>query len=452
MRAAIYVRQSKDQHATGLAVERQGDDCRRLAAERGWNVVQVFVDNDVSASNGSVRRGYQELLRLADERAIDVIVCWHLDRLTRRVTELEDVIERCERAGVRVATVSGDLDLSTDAGRLVGRILASVARGEVERKSARQKRAARQAAEIGRPPSRRAFGFAPGGMDIVPEEAAAVRDAYAQLLAGASIVTITNRLNAAGMLSTRGKPWARTMVRAMLLNSRNAAIRTYRGEEIGPGMWPAIVPEETYRAAVAILDDPVRRKNLGTTARRWLGGGLFQCGRCDAPVRVGYREGGTRVYQCSQSKHLARAADPVDDLVERVIVARLRREDLRDLLAADHPDVAKFRTDAAALRERLDQVAADYADGAINARQLQIATTRVEGRLAEVTKQLAEAGRASRLGIITGADDPGQAWLDSDVGARRAVVDALATVTLLPGKAGRAPFDPETVAVKWRTG
>ena len=47
--------------------------------------------------------------------------------------------------------MTGDLDLSTDAARLVGRILASVARGEVERKGARQKRAQQQAAQQGRP-------------------------------------------------------------------------------------------------------------------------------------------------------------------------------------------------------------------------------------------------------------------------------------------------------------
>ena len=167
MRAAIYLRQSKDALQDGLAIDRQREDCVKLCAERGWTIVAELADNDISASNGKHRPAYQELLRLVEVGSVDVIVAWHVDRITRRLSELEDLIERCEKAGVRVATVSGDLDLSTDAGRLVGRILGAVARGEVERKSARQRRAALQSAQAGRPPARRAFGFTNGAHDPV---------------------------------------------------------------------------------------------------------------------------------------------------------------------------------------------------------------------------------------------------------------------------------------------
>ncbi len=79
----------------------------------------------------------------------------------RKLTDLEDVITRTEGSGVRIATVSGDIDLSTDQGRLVGRILASVARGEVERKGARQKAARAQSAVAGKPVkwSHRSFSY-----------------------------------------------------------------------------------------------------------------------------------------------------------------------------------------------------------------------------------------------------------------------------------------------------
>jgi len=123
MRAVLYLRQSKDAGLTGLAVDRQRTECRRLAGERGWTVVEECVDNDTSASTGKHRPGYQRALQLAEAGDVEVIIAWHVDRLTRRVAELESLIELCERTGVRVATVSGDLDLTTDAGRLVGRIL-----------------------------------------------------------------------------------------------------------------------------------------------------------------------------------------------------------------------------------------------------------------------------------------------------------------------------------------
>lgn len=53
--AAIYARISDDRTGTRLGVERQLADCRRLAAERGWNVAQEYVDNDRSAFRGATR-------------------------------------------------------------------------------------------------------------------------------------------------------------------------------------------------------------------------------------------------------------------------------------------------------------------------------------------------------------------------------------------------------------
>ncbi len=71
------------------------------------------------------------------------------DRLHRRPVELEEFIALADQHGTALATVSGELDLGTPAGRLVARLLGAVARNEVEQKGARQKRANLQAAQPG---------------------------------------------------------------------------------------------------------------------------------------------------------------------------------------------------------------------------------------------------------------------------------------------------------------
>ena len=53
MRAAIYVRISQDRTGAGLGVERQADDCQQLCEAKSWKVVEVYVDNDVSAFSGN---------------------------------------------------------------------------------------------------------------------------------------------------------------------------------------------------------------------------------------------------------------------------------------------------------------------------------------------------------------------------------------------------------------
>ncbi len=60
--AAIYARISSDQDGRGLGVQRQVEDCRKLASERKWVVAEEYVDNDVSAYSGKARPAYRRML------------------------------------------------------------------------------------------------------------------------------------------------------------------------------------------------------------------------------------------------------------------------------------------------------------------------------------------------------------------------------------------------------
>src|SRR5215218_9436478 len=146
-RAAVYTRISQDRISqdrtgAGLGVERQETDCRAFAERLGWTIVAVHSDNDVSAYSGKPRPGYRALL--ADLRAgvADAVVCWHIDRLHRSPTELEEYITVCEPRGVPTQTVkAGPLDLASASGRMVARQLGAVSRFESEHHSERARRA-----------------------------------------------------------------------------------------------------------------------------------------------------------------------------------------------------------------------------------------------------------------------------------------------------------------------
>src|SRR5215203_1752693 len=253
MRAAVYLRQSRDQQGTGLAVARQREDCLKLCTERGWTPVE-YCDNDISAHDGQRRPAYQQMLADIDAGHLDAVVAWDLDRLHRRPIELEHFIDLADRHRLALATVSGDTDLGTDNGRMYARIKGAVARSEGERKSARQKRAALQAAELGKPRGGpRPFGYEPDGLTVRADEAKALREAYGALLAGGTLTGIARDLTAAGLKTPQGKPFRHSAVRAILANPRNAGLRAYRHEIVGPAQWQAIVPEETWRAAHTLL-------------------------------------------------------------------------------------------------------------------------------------------------------------------------------------------------------
>jgi site-specific DNA recombinase len=459
-RVALYLRMSQDTgsrrgEVEGLGIARQEVACRAELERRGWTVdaADIYRDNDVSASSAKPRPAYTALMRRVERGEIDAVVTWSVDRLLRKPIEMERLIDLVDGATrLRVVTCQGTLNLETPEGRAAARVQAAFARQEADQKGLRQHLSEQQAVERGRPPRRRAFGFRRGGMELDPVEAPAVANAYRLVLAGASLARIARTLNEAGLLTSLGRPWEPTAVRTLLLNARNAAIRTYYGEETGPGCWPAIVDEATYRQAVAILSDPDRTTSGGSTARKHLGSGLYLCGKCGSDVRVAYRGAGTRIYICRAAKHLTRLAEPIDELVTAVVEGRLSQPDLAELLTAEDPELAELATEAAAIRARIRRIEADYGAGDISARIMREQTDRQRGELGAVEHRMAALTRASRLSAVVGAANPVTAWRALDVPARQDVIRALMDVTLLRGRPGRAAFDPETVKIEWRGG
>lgn len=462
MRAVIYVRQSQDRNGDEAGVIRQEEDCRALADRRGWTVSEVIRDNDVSASTRKPRPGFEKLLSLVSSKRVDMIVVWHADRLTRKLADLERVIELCEGAGVGLSTVTGDLDLSTDSGRLVARILASVARGEIERKSARQARAQLQAAREGRRSGgRRPFGYSEDGMTVREDEAEAIRRAYSDLLVGVPLAEIARQWVAAGLHSgqksyradRRGQDtqWTWDTVRKVLVNPRNAALRAYKGEVLAPAVWPALVPEDTWRAAVDVLTDPSRRR--APTRPRFLLSGLGVCGICGATVHGGAARRHYRTYRCSGSLgHISRQAEPVEEYVSEIVVERLQSPDAVELLwDREKPDVDALRQQAIVLRARLDALAIDFAEGDLTASQLRVATERLRLNLEATEAEMAHDLREDILGPLVRAEDVQAVWERLSDSKKRAVIGTLMEVRLHTVGRGTRSFRPQTVEIVWKS-
>jgi site-specific DNA recombinase len=467
--AYLYLRQSKDVEGTRAAVDRQREDCEALCVRHGWAIGDVYVDNDVSATNGKVRKEYRRLLADIEHGRMergDVIVAWATDRLLRKITEMEELITLLDRARVSVVTVqAGTVDLSTPDGKTMARFAAVVALGEQEKKAARQRRQQQQAAERGAVPGRRAFGYRQDG-SLHPEEAPVVREAFNRLFAGASLVSITAYLNSTGLGSVRGNRWHRKGAAYLLQSSRYAGWRVYRAgtdEELRTrGTWPTIVTDEEHERAVALLTDPLRKPaGHRGTARRWLGAGVFLCGRCaeegttDAdgqPVtmRTGRRTTGQRTYICRQHEHLSRRADPVDEYVLEVVEARLSRPDVADLLAGASPEVGELRAEAEELRRKIDRAVRDYDDETIDGATLKAVKARRSAELAVIERKLTAAARSSRLAGLAANPDPAAAFRAADLAMQQEVVDALCSVVLLPTPRGASAFRRDSVRIDWR--
>ena len=147
----MYTRISDDHTGEALGVQRQCDDCTALAERLGWEIVAIYTDNDISAYNGKNRPGFEAMLEAMKRGEFGALLCWHPDRLYRSMRDLERVIDVADERGVQLRTVTaGDLNFGTPAGRMLARILGSVARQEVEHKGERQRRANEQRRAAGK--------------------------------------------------------------------------------------------------------------------------------------------------------------------------------------------------------------------------------------------------------------------------------------------------------------
>jgi DNA invertase Pin-like site-specific DNA recombinase len=457
MKAAIYLRISSDPNNDQLGVSRQREDCVKLCEAKGWGWTE-YMDNDTSATARKPRPAYEAMLADIRNGSIGAVVCWHMDRLHRQPRQLEDFIDLADRMGIALATVTGDVNLATDNGRLVARITGAVARAETERKVARLQRRYRQDAEAGRShfgPAR-AFGYAPDET-LDERESAAVRKAYADVLAGRSLTGIAQDWNAQGFTSARDKAWTRTGVRAVLLNPRNAGLRAYKGEIVGAAVWPAIVDRDTFDGTVAALTNPGRHTG-GAGARKYLMSGLAVCGKCGRPLSsaVPLRSGrGKPKYACKQTGcfGVARKIEAVDKYVLDVVAERLSRADAIDLIAKrDAPDLAALRAKKTALRERQDEMAVAHAQGAVTLSQLLAFNKSIAAQLADLDAQTDDNAKARILrDVIVPGDRAAvlRKLKGYQLDRQRAIVDVLLTVTVLPGQR-RGELRTDLLPVTWK--
>jgi len=480
----IYVRISQDRTGAGLGVDRQREDCEALAERNGWQVVETYVDNDISAFSGKKRPRYRAMLEALDAGAATIVIAWHTDRLHRSPTELEEYISLSDKRGIATHTCqAGIIDLSTPSGRMTARILGAVARQESEHKGERVRRARLQRAQAGKwGGGIRPFGYGvPTGetrkevdsetgeeyeVPILdydrarPDEAQLVLESCEDLIAGKSLRSWVMLLNRKGVTTTQGNPWTSVEWRDVLLRPRNAGISVYKGSEIGRGVWDVIVPEPTFRAVVAVLEDPARRTSPGNQPR-WLGSLLYECGKpgCACPKVMKVSGSGNKdhrpAYRC-QLGQVTRRADVLDAFVRDVVLERLSRPDAVGLLlpVASGEKVAELQARAVLLRQRLTDLSGLFGAGEIDAAQLAEGSKVANAQLHAALGELAAAAAKDPLVDLVGAPDPWAVWAGMELEQRRNVLRSLVTVRVLPGRRGRMPDgsyqDMESIEFDWK--
>lgn len=128
-----YCRVSTEEQAQeGVSLDAQREKLEQYAALYGYDLVNVLVDAGISGKSLN-RPALQEALALLRNGEVDGLLVVKLDRLTRRVSDLADLLDEHFKSGdVHLLSVNEQLDTHSAAGRLLVHILASVAEWERE--------------------------------------------------------------------------------------------------------------------------------------------------------------------------------------------------------------------------------------------------------------------------------------------------------------------------------
>ena len=137
LKCAIYTRKSSEegleQDFNSLHAQRESCEAYiRSQKHEGWTALPTQYD-DGGYSGGSIERpALKELLADIESRAVDVVVVYKVDRLTRSLADFAKIVEIFDAAGVSFVSVTQQFNTTTSMGRLTLNVLLSFAQFERE--------------------------------------------------------------------------------------------------------------------------------------------------------------------------------------------------------------------------------------------------------------------------------------------------------------------------------
>jgi DNA invertase Pin-like site-specific DNA recombinase len=153
LRVGLYLRVS----TSGQTCENQRIDLERVAEQRGWRIIETYVDHGISGSKGrDGRPAFDHLAKDAAQGKLDLVAAWSIDRIGRSLGHLVEFMDELRQQGVGIYLHQQQVDTSTAAGRAFLQMAGVFAEFErsiiIERINAGLQRARAHGKQLGRPP------------------------------------------------------------------------------------------------------------------------------------------------------------------------------------------------------------------------------------------------------------------------------------------------------------
>jgi site-specific DNA recombinase len=206
MQVVGYTRVSTSEQATdGVSLCVQAEKIGAYSVVKDWRLTALIEDTGQSAKS-LARPGMQRLLSIVEAGEVDAVIIYKLDRLTRSVSDLAELMKLFARKGIALVSLQESLDATTATGELMMNLLMSVSQWERKVIGERTRDAMQRLKARGERYCHAVFEDA----DML-----ALMQQYRQ--AGLSYGVIAEKLNTEGIPATLGSRWLANTVRRILL-------------------------------------------------------------------------------------------------------------------------------------------------------------------------------------------------------------------------------------------
>ena len=195
-----------------------------ISEHDGWDLVEVYYDEGITGTSVKKRDAFNRMISDCENGKIELIITKEVSRFARNTVDTLCFTRKLTALGIRVIFMNDGIDTSDKDGELRLTIMASIAQEESRKISERDKWGIRRKMENGW-----VYGFSEmfgyrihkGEIEIEPSEAEVVKRIFhSYVYEGKGCHTIANELNAAGLLSVRGKMWREDGVCRILKNDK----------------------------------------------------------------------------------------------------------------------------------------------------------------------------------------------------------------------------------------
>lgn len=282
MKAVIYSRVSSNAQADeGYSLEAQHNESMKYIESEKMELIKVYTDPGVSAKTLN-RPGVQEMIADLKAGKFQAIIIHKLDRLTRNISDLYDLVEMVIKHDVKLISLSEKIDTSTPMGRMfiymLG-ILAQMFRENLSQEITKGQ-SVRASKGLRLSPSR-PYGYDLGpnlAMTVNDQEAHTIRQIFDWFNEGYNILTIINKLDGVG------KMWYPITIRRILVNATYLGVAQWKSKSAAEGHYiegahEAIISEESYRAAQEIMGKR-KDKYLTQSMGDFCFSTVVKCGLC----------------------------------------------------------------------------------------------------------------------------------------------------------------------------